>query len=650
MDDKLRARLLRESELTLKKAIDICRATEVSLEQAKSLTSTQEEMSPEINAVKRDQQNGPTKYKHRKNNREKRHPQNETVMCGRCGGKHGKQQTCPAIGATCHKCKKLNHYSKMCKTRLTNERKVHSHEAAEKQREKNADSESDDFFIGAINAQDENKEWTTSLKIDNKNVKFKIDTGAECNVISKKTYEEVTKTRLEKSRVQLGAFGGEKLKTIGKFSTVCTYQEKYWPIEFQVVNRNVPNILGLTTCLELNLVKRVLTIDENECTQSTVLPESDIFEQYSDVFTGLGCVKGVVHHIETDPAVKPVVHPPRRVSAPLRQKVKDELDHMESLGVVERVQEPTEWVNSLVAVLKPNGKIWLCIDPKDLNRAIKREQYPMKTIDEVITRMPNAKFFSKLDATQGYWQVELDDESAKKCTFNTPFGRYRFNRLPFGISSAPEVFQNIMSQIFDGHDGIEVIVDDLLVWGETKEQHDERLKRALEIARSSGIKLNKDKCEIGLQEVTYIGHTLSSNGLKPDVNKVEAIRRIDTPNDKAAVQRFLGMATYLAKFIPNFSQLASPLRVLLEKNTAWHWDKPQQDSFEKLKVIITNAPVLKYYDVTKDVTIQVDASPNGLGAVLLQDEHPVAYASQSLTQSEQNYAQIEKEMLAITFG
>ena len=112
------------------------------------------------------------------------------------------------------------------------------------------------------------------------------------------------------------------------------------------------------------------------------------------------------------------------------------------------------------------------------------------------------------------------------------------------------------------------------------------------------------------------------------------------------------MATYLAKFIPNFSQLASPLRVLLEKNTACHWDKPQQDSFEKLKVIITNAPVLKYYDVTKDpdVTIQVDASPNGLGAVLLQDEHPVAYASRSLTQSEQNYAQIKKEMLAITFG
>ena len=610
-------------------------------------------MTTEVNALKKDHQSERDMNSNRRSQDRRRNPFNRTsktsaTTCTRCGGKHDEQQKCPAIGATCHKCKKPNHYSRMCRTR-TNEKNVHSHEAEASTR--NSDSESNDsFFIGAIHAQDENKEWTTSLKVNNTNVMLKIDTGAECNVISKKTYEELSKTPLEKSRTKLGAFGGQKLKTIGKFTTLCTYRDKYWPIEFQVVNHEVPNILGLTTCLQLNLVKRVLTIDKKECVESTSTAPEDIFEQYSDVFTGLGCVKGVVHHIETDPTVKPVIHPPRRVSAPLRQKVKDELDRMESLGVIERVQQPTEWVNSLVTVVKPNGKIRLCIDPKDLNRAIKREQYPMKTIEEVISRMPNAKFFSKLDATQGYWQVQLDDESATKCTFNTPFGRYRFHRLPFGISSAPEVFQRIMSQIFDGNEGIEVIVDDLLIWGETREQHDERLKQALERAREAGVKLNKDKCEIGLQQVTYIGHTLSSNGLKPDVNKVEAIKTMDTPTDKAAVQRFLGMATYLSKFIPNFSQLAAPLRMLLEKNTAWHWDVQQQNSFERLKQTITNAPVLKYYDVNKHVTIQVDASPDGLGAVLLQDERPVAYASRSLTQTQRNYAQIEKEMLAITFG
>lgn len=659
IDDKLRARLLRESDLTLKKTMDICRANEVSLDQVKSLTNANGNAAvgdtSEINALRQDDDRYRKRYPNRRQyqtdafNKDSKFPPS---ACTRCGGKHGKQQQCPAMGATCHKCEKPNHYSKMCKTRETKEKNVHSHEVEVSTRNR-SDSESDDsFFIGAIHdqVQDEDKEWTTSLKINSKDVKFKIDTGAECNVISKKTYEKLSKTRLEKSRVKLGAFGGQKLKTMGKFTTICTHREKYEPIEFQVVNQEVPDILGLTTCLQLNLVKRVLTIDKSECIESTETESKDIFEQYKDVFTGLGCVKGVVHHIETDPAVRPVIHPPRRVSVPLRKKVKDELDRMERLDVIERVQEPSEWVNSLVTVVKPNGKIRLCIDPKDLNHAIKREHYPMKTIEEVISQMPNAKFFTKLDATQGYWQVRLDEESAKKCTFNSPYGRYRFNRLPFGISSAPEVFQSIMSQIFDGHEGVEVIVDDLLIWGETQEQHDERLKQTLDRAREAGVKLNKDKCEIGVQQVTYIGHTLSSSGLKPDVNKVEAIKTMDQPTDKAAVQRFLGMATYLAKFIPNFSQLAAPLRVLLEKNTAWHWDMPQQTSFAKLKQVITNAPILKYYDVNKDVTIQVDASPNGLGAVLLQDERPVAYASRSLSQAQQNYAQIEKEMLAITFG
>lgn len=172
----------------------------------------------------------------------------------------------------------------------------------------------------------------------------------------------------------------------------------------------------------------------------------------------------------------------------------------------------------------------------------------MKTIEEVVSRMPNAKFFSKLDATQGYWQVKLGEESTNQGSFNTRFGRYRFNRLPFGISSAPEVFQKVTSRIFDGNERVEVIVD-LLIWGETQEQHDVRLKQALERAQKSGVKLNKEKCEIGLKQVIYIGHTLSSCGLKPDAKKAEAIQTMDIPTDKPGVQRFLGVATYLAKFI-----------------------------------------------------------------------------------------------------
>ena len=147
---------------------------------------------------------------------------------------------------------------------------------------------------------------------------------------------------------------------------------------------------------------------------------NDTLTKYADTFTGLGRITGVTHHIQLDPKQNPVVHPPRKVPVTIRPKVKDELEQMERLGVIERIQNPTDWVNSMVTVIKPNGKLRICIDPRDLNRAIKREFYPMRTIEEIAARMPNAKYFSVLDASSGFWQVELDND--KLCTFNTPFG------------------------------------------------------------------------------------------------------------------------------------------------------------------------------------------------------------------------------------
>ena len=190
--------------------------------------------------------------------------------------------------------------------------------------------------------------------------------------------------------------------------------------------------------------------------------------------------------------------------------------------------------------------------------------------------MPNAKIFSVLDASSGFWQIELDNKSSKLCTFNTPFGRYMFKRLPFGLCSAQNVFQDVMSEIFSGIEGVEVIVDDLLVWAENKQQHDERLKQVLERAREKNLKLNKEKSQIALDEISYIGHILSKEGLKPDPKKVQAITEMKPPQSKEELQWFLGIVTYLAKFIPNFFQVSTPLRQLLEKETEWHWTESQK--------------------------------------------------------------------------
>ena len=215
---------------------------------------------------------------------------------------------------------------------------------------------------------------------------------------------------------------------------------------------------------------------------------------YDEVVFGLGCLPGE-HPIEIDHSFTSVVHPPRKVPLAFKEQIKEELERMENAGVVVKQTEPTNWVNSMVTVIKPE-KIRVCIDPRDLNQAIKREHYPMKTMEEVVAEMPEAKLFSVLDATSGYWQMKLDEKVSKLCTFNTPFGRYRFTRLPCGIKSAPEVFQKKMSQVLEDIDGAEAIVDNILVWGRDIQEHDARLKKVLDRLKEVNLKLNPKKCQI----------------------------------------------------------------------------------------------------------------------------------------------------------
>ena len=292
----------------------------------------------------------------------------------------------------------------------------------------------------------------------------------------------------------------------------------------------------------------------------------------------------------------------------------------------------------------------MCLDPRELNKSILREHFPMKTVEEVAARVKNAKIYSVLDASNGYWQIRLTKDSQKYTTFNTQFGRYKYLGLPFGIKSSSEGFQRTISQILENIDGCEVIADDILIWGQDKEEHNSRLCAVLERIRQANMKLNRDKCKIGLSEVAYVGHTFGPDGLKPSSEKLRAIMEIPEPQNRTELQRFMGTVNYLGKFIPNLSGINQPLRQLLQKDIAWQWEEAQQQSFDELKRAITSAPVLAYYDENEDIVLSVDSSKDALGACILQNGHPIAYASKSLNKCEQNYAQIEKEMAAIVFG
>lgn len=281
---------------------------------------------------------------------------------------------------------------------------------------------------------------------------------------------------------------------------------------------------------------------------------------------------------------------------------------------------------------------------------MRRAQYTLPTVSELAARLRGATVFSVLDARCGFWMVQIDDASADLCTFGTPFGRYQFLRLPYGINCAPEVFHAKLRQHLEDLDGVESFIDDVIIWGRTKEEHDRRLECLLQRAKEVGIKFNRDKCKFGVPEITYLGHKFDANGMRADDSKVKAILEMPYPKDRNALERFLGMVNYLAKFISNYSESVNVLRTLLKKESEWFWESHHSEAVDKLKMKLSCAPVLALYSESVPIVVSVDASSVALGAVLLQDGRPVEFASLTLTDTQTRYAHIEKEMLAIVFG
>lgn len=340
----------------------------------------------------------------------------------------------------------------------------------------------------------------------------------------------------------------------------------------------------------------------------------------------------------------------------MKPKLKTELDRLTDLGVIAPVDEPTDWVSNIVIATKSSGDLRVCIDPKELNKALKRERYPIPVIDDVLPELANAKIFSKLDAKNGYWHVVLDEESSRLTKFDAPFWRYLWRRLPFGLSVSSEIFQKRLNQALDKLDGLLSVHDDMVVYGSgdtleaASEDHDRKLAAFLERCRERGIKLNKTKMQLRRTEINYLGHLVTNQGLKTDPEKVDAILNMPAPEDVTAVSRLCGFVNYLARFLPNLSEVMEPIRQLTRQGVTWQWNSNHDDAFNTIKQMVSSAPVLRYYNATDELTVQCDASDKGIGAALLQNGQPLAFARRALTDTETRYAPIEKEMLAVVFA
>ena len=344
--------------------------------------------------------------------------------------------------------------------------------------------------------------------------------------------------------------------------------EKKATLLFQIVQGPVQPILSLAESERLGLVRIVASDIVRHVVEADSLVEQDaILKEYQYVLKGLGKLSGK-HHIHVDETVKPVVHASRKIRVAIRDKLEMELTQLEDEGVIAKVVEPTPWVSLLIIVPKPHGQLRICIDPRDFSKVIRREHYPSKTVEEIATRLPKACVFSVLDAKSGFHQIVLDRASSMPTTFNTPFGRYCWKRMPFGIKNAPEVWQRTDNKIVEGLQGVEVIADDFLVVGfgendaEAKKSHDEHLRKLPERLQQVNLKLNGTKAHLRKKSVPCMGHLLASQGVCVDPKKVSAITQMEAPTDVTTLKRLLGMVNYLGKFLPHLSQDCEALRQL----------------------------------------------------------------------------------------
>lgn len=253
------------------------------------------------------------------------------------------------------------------------------------------------------------------------------------------------------------------LNVKGACRLTCRYKEKNVMLDFDIIDANAPPVLGMRACLDLNLIKIIHTVNAQP------KPYTNIMDEYADVFEGIGLFAGeCTIHLKL--GATPVVCPPRHIPSALRSRLKDELDDIEKMDIIQKVIEPTDWVNVLVVIEKPKTrKLRICLDPRPLNKAIQRPHYPLPTFDDITPKLAGAQYFSLLDARSEYWAIKLSQESSILTTFNTIFGRYRFNRLPFGIISAQDEFQRRVDEADEGLPGVAAIVDDIIVYGSTKE-------------------------------------------------------------------------------------------------------------------------------------------------------------------------------------
>ncbi|XP_058459398.1 uncharacterized protein K02A2.6-like [Malaya genurostris] len=594
------------------------------------------------------------------------------LRCTRCGySQHNPGERCPAYNQKCLRCGVTGHFKSVCralseKTNLKTGNEIPGKRFYSMGNEKRAMVFKRPRNVLNINV-DEASSMYEELPVYNIgntsddqirclvggiNIQMLIDSGSKYNLIDDNTWNmmqlqnvTVKNVRFDSNKKFL-AYGKVPLKLLMIFDADIQIQgvSEKLPINstFFVIEKGQQALLGKDTAQKLG----VLRIGLRNCS-------TDV--HYADELKAtFPYIKHVELTLPIDKRIAPVIQPLRRCPVPLLGKVKAKIDDLLAQDIIERIERPTTWVSPLVPILKDNGEVRLCIDMRRANQAIQRLNHPLPIFEEILSRIRNARFYSLLDMKDSYYHIMLSAECRDITTFITNWGLFRFKRLFFGVNCAPELFQSLMESLFATCSNMVGFIDDFLIYGETEEEHDRALKAVVQRIDELGIQLNHHKCKFKKTEIIFLGHKLSEKGALPSDDKIESILSCRAPKSREELRSFMGLVTYVSRFIPNLATDSCPLRDLIKSSSHFEWKQIHQIAFDRLKQRIGSIDYLGYFDPNDRTLVITDASGVGLGAVLIQFKgnlpRVISYASKSLSETEKKYPPIEKEALGIVWA